>query len=39
MKSKLLKKESFIENLSKITKGMKQKEIASIMGCTEGTMS
>ena len=39
MKSKLLKKESFIENLSKITIGMKQKEIASIMGCTEGTMS
>ncbi|WP_455649226.1 helix-turn-helix domain-containing protein [Enterocloster citroniae] len=39
MESKLLKKESFIENLSNITKGMKQKEIASIMGCTEGTMS
>lgn len=39
MESKPLKKESFIENLSEITKGMKQKEIASIMGCTEGTMS
>ena len=38
MESKPLKKESFIENLSEITKGMKQKEIAS-MGCTEGTMS
>lgn len=32
-------KETFIENLSKITSGMKQKEIAKIMGCTEGTMS
>lgn len=32
-------KETFIENLSKITSGMKQKEIAKIMGCTEGTVS
>lgn len=32
-------KESFIKNLSKIAPGMKQKEIARIMGCTEGTMS
>lgn len=32
-------KETFIENLSKITSGMKQKDIAKIMGCTEGTMS
>lgn len=35
----LLKKESFIKNISEITKEMKQKEIAAIMGCTEGTMS
>ena len=34
-----LKKETFIKNISEITKGMKQKEIAAIMGCTEGTMS
>lgn len=35
----MLNKETFIKNLSEITKGMKQKEIASIMGCSEGTMS
>jgi len=35
----MLKKEIFIKNLSEITKGMKQKEIAVIMGCTEGTIS
>lgn len=35
----MILKETFITNLSKITSGMKQKEIAKIMGCTEGTMS
>ena len=32
-------KEIFIKRLSEITSGMKQKEIAKIMGCTEGTIS
>lgn len=32
-------KKSFIKNLSEIAPGMKQKEIARIMGCTEGTIS
>lgn len=35
----MLKKEMFIKNLSEITRGIKQKEIAAIMGCTEGTIS
>lgn len=35
----MISKEIFIENISKITSGMRQKEIAKIMGCTEGTMS
>lgn len=35
----MLKKEIFIKKLFEITKGMKQKEIAAIMGCTEGTLS
>lgn len=35
----MLKKEIFTKNLSEITSGMKQKKIAAIMGCTEGTMS
>lgn len=35
----MLKKETFVKNLSEITRGMKQKEIATIMGCTESTMS
>lgn len=35
----MLNKEIFISNLSEISKGMTQKEIAAIMGCTEGTMS
>lgn len=39
MSNKALNKEIFIQHLSEITRGMKQKEIASIMGCTEGTMS
>lgn len=32
-------KETFIENLSKIASGMKQKEISEIMNCSEGTVS
>ena len=32
-------KKIFIKRLSEITLGMKQKEIAKIMGCTEGTVS
>lgn len=32
-------KETFIKNLSEISTGKKQKELAEIMGCSEGTMS
>lgn len=35
----MLKKEIFIKNLSEIARGMKQKEIAAIMGCGEATIS
>ena len=32
-------KETFIKNLAEISTGKKQKELAEIMGCSEGTMS
>ena len=32
-------KETFIKNLSEISNGKKQKELAEIMGCSEGTIS
>ena len=32
-------KETFIKNLAEISTGKKQKEIAEIMGCSEGTIS